>query len=105
MVKPETDNASREPLIHIEQLSVDFGLHEVLRDIDLSSATGETLAIIGESGCGKTVLLKTIIGLLATDPPERCCSTAKTGLHEQRALTESGPDLASCSSRRRRSTA
>jgi len=64
MVKPETDNAAREPLIHIEQLSVEFGRHEVLRDIDLAVARGQTLAIIGESGCGKTVLLKTIIGLL-----------------------------------------
>ena len=64
MVKPDHDTGSHEPLIRIEQLSVDFGRHEVLRDIDLSIARGETLAIIGESGCGKTVLLKTIIGLL-----------------------------------------
>ncbi len=41
-----------------------FGRHLVLRDITLSIPRGQTLAIIGESGCGKTVLLKTIIGLL-----------------------------------------
>ena len=43
---------------------MEFGRHEVLHDIDLVIARGQTLAIIGESGCGKTVLLKTIIGLL-----------------------------------------
>jgi phospholipid/cholesterol/gamma-HCH transport system ATP-binding protein len=61
---PSLDTISHEPLIRIEQLSVEFGRHEVLRDIDLAVARGQTLAIIGESGCGKTVLLKTILGLL-----------------------------------------
>ena len=36
----------------------------MLRDISLAIPRGQTLAIIGESGCGKTVLLKTIIGLV-----------------------------------------
>lgn len=52
------------PLIRIERLGVDFGRLRVLRDINLDLARGQTLAVIGESGCGKTVLLKTIIGLL-----------------------------------------
>ena len=43
---------------------MDFGRHAVLRDIDLASPAGRRWPIIGESGCGKTVLLKTIIGLL-----------------------------------------
>jgi phospholipid/cholesterol/gamma-HCH transport system ATP-binding protein len=51
-------------LLNVERLSVEFGRHRVLRDIDLSVARGDTVAIIGESGCGKTVLLKTLIGLL-----------------------------------------
>ena len=41
-----------------------FKSHEVLRDFTLNVPRGQTLAIIGESGCGKTVLLKIIIGLL-----------------------------------------
>src|SRR5277367_882924 len=64
MVANAENSASSEPLIRVEGLSVEFGRHEVLRGIDLSIRRGETVAIIGESGCGKTVLLKTLIGLL-----------------------------------------
>ncbi|NOY40618.1 MAG: ATP-binding cassette domain-containing protein [Planctomycetes bacterium] len=55
---------SAAPVIAIENLNVRFGQQHVLRDISLSVPQGQTLAIIGESGCGKTVLLKTIIGLI-----------------------------------------
>jgi len=58
-----TDSAGQE-LVRIERMGVDFGRQQVLRDIDLSVSRGQTVAIIGESGCGKTVLLKTVIGLL-----------------------------------------
>jgi phospholipid/cholesterol/gamma-HCH transport system ATP-binding protein len=51
-------------LVALERVSVQFGNHVVLRDIHLAVQRGETLVVIGESGCGKTVLLKLIISLL-----------------------------------------
>jgi phospholipid/cholesterol/gamma-HCH transport system ATP-binding protein len=45
-------------------MSVRFGTQEVLRDISLNIPAGQTLVVLGESGCGKTVLLKTLIGLV-----------------------------------------
>lgn len=51
------------PLLRIEGLHVRFGRQIVLRDVHLGIRRGETVAILGESGCGKTVLLKTIVGL------------------------------------------
>jgi phospholipid/cholesterol/gamma-HCH transport system ATP-binding protein len=52
------------PLVDVRQLDVTFGRQSVLRGITLRVPRGQTLAIIGESGCGKTVLLKTLIGLI-----------------------------------------
>ena len=53
-----------KPLIELERVSMQFGPQRVLRAIDLRIERGRTLVVIGESGCGKTVLLKLIIGLL-----------------------------------------
>lgn len=57
---PELDR----PLIEVRQLHVRFGRQQVLRDIELSIPRGQTLVVIGESGCGKTVLLKTLVNLV-----------------------------------------
>jgi phospholipid/cholesterol/gamma-HCH transport system ATP-binding protein len=54
----------QEALIELRDLRVDFSRQTVLRDLNLAIPRGQTLAIIGESGCGKTVLLKTMIGLV-----------------------------------------
>jgi phospholipid/cholesterol/gamma-HCH transport system ATP-binding protein len=53
-----------EPLIAFRQVSMQFGAHRVLHGIDLDILRGQTVAVIGESGCGKTVMLKLAIGLL-----------------------------------------
>lgn len=45
-------------------LSMAFGGDWILRDLDVDVRRGQTLAIIGESGCGKTVFMKTLVGLL-----------------------------------------
>ena len=52
-----------ETILTVENVSVRFANQCILHDISFSVRRGEMLAIIGESGCGKTVLLKTLIGL------------------------------------------
>jgi phospholipid/cholesterol/gamma-HCH transport system ATP-binding protein len=51
-------------LIEFRDVSIQFRRQRVLRRVNLTIRRGETLCVIGESGCGKTVLLKLIIGLL-----------------------------------------
>lgn len=58
-----TPDADR-PLVEVRGLDMRFGRQEVLRNINLEIPRGQTLAVIGESGCGKTVLLKTLASLL-----------------------------------------
>lgn len=50
-------------MIEIIDLHKSFGVHPVLQGLNLTIRDGETLVIIGRSGCGKSVLLKHIIGL------------------------------------------
>lgn len=54
-------------MIEITNLKKAFDDQPVLKGINLTIHDGETVAIIGESGCGKSVLLKHIIGLLIPD--------------------------------------
>jgi phospholipid/cholesterol/gamma-HCH transport system ATP-binding protein len=51
-------------LIETQQLNLVYGSQQILRDINLVIPRGQTLAIIGESGCGKTMLLKSIVNLI-----------------------------------------
>jgi phospholipid/cholesterol/gamma-HCH transport system ATP-binding protein len=54
-------------MIEVRHLQKDFGVQTVLAGIDLRIETGESVVIIGRSGCGKSVLLKHLIGLLQPD--------------------------------------
>jgi phospholipid/cholesterol/gamma-HCH transport system ATP-binding protein len=58
------NGAKRDSLIELRDMSMRFRQQAVLKDINLTIQRGETLCVIGESGCGKTVLLKLIVGLL-----------------------------------------
>lgn len=57
-------------MIEIVNLHKSFGANKVLRGINLVINEGESLAVIGRSGCGKSVLLKHIVGLLSPDEGE-----------------------------------
>lgn len=54
-------------MIEIVNLCKSFNGHPVLDNLNLNINTGETTVIIGRSGCGKSVLLKHIIGILKPD--------------------------------------
>jgi phospholipid/cholesterol/gamma-HCH transport system ATP-binding protein len=54
-------------MIEVRKLSKSFGGNQVLRDVDLSVDEGKTLVVLGRSGCGKSVVLKHLIGLLKPD--------------------------------------
>ena len=53
-----------EAVISLRQLNITFGTHTVLDNIDLDVYKGETLAVLGPSGTGKSTVLRSMIGLL-----------------------------------------
>jgi phospholipid/cholesterol/gamma-HCH transport system ATP-binding protein len=57
-------------MIAVHRLVKTIGTQEILRGVDLDVARGETLAIIGRSGGGKSVLLKHLIGLMRPNAGE-----------------------------------
>jgi phospholipid/cholesterol/gamma-HCH transport system ATP-binding protein len=58
---------SRASVVAVNNLQKAFGTHRVLNGITLSVNRGETLAVLGRSGTGKSVLLRLIIGLEKPD--------------------------------------
>src|SRR5580704_1791393 len=55
------------PVVAVEDVHKTFGSHRVLNGISLCVSRGETLAVLGRSGTGKSVLLRLIIGLVEPD--------------------------------------
>ena len=75
------------PLLEIRNLSTSFHIEEgdvqAVRNVDLTIHPGETLALVGESGCGKSVTALSIMRLIPTPP----------GKYESGSITFSGEDL------------
>ena len=74
-----------DPIISVDGLHKSFGEQRVLQGVSLTVSPGETVAVLGRSGTGKSVLLKTIIALM--DPDAGSVHVFGRNLH---ALDESG---------------
>jgi peptide/nickel transport system ATP-binding protein len=70
---------SQQPLLQVEDLRVEFRTHrgtaEVLNGVDFELSHGETLCVVGESGCGKSMTALALLQLIPT-PPGRISSGA-----------------------------
>ena len=56
-----------EPIIRLQNVHKTFNSHPVLRGVNLDVLPHKTTVIIGRSGCGKSVLLRHVVGLLKPD--------------------------------------
>ena len=74
-------------MIEVAHIEKSFGTQTVLRDISFSVGDGESVAIIGRSGTGKSVLIKHLVGLLHPDAGEvRIDGENLVGLRERELL-------------------
>jgi phospholipid/cholesterol/gamma-HCH transport system ATP-binding protein len=67
MKEAESEQDGRAPVVVVENVRKTFGIHNVLNGVNLSVNRGQTLAVLGRSGTGKSVLLRLIIGLETPD--------------------------------------
>ena len=85
----------RNNLLEVEHLSVHIpstaGTVQAVRDVSFAVAPGEVLALVGESGCGKSILCKSVMGLL----PKRASIVSGT-------IRADGRDITRCSEREMR---
>jgi phospholipid/cholesterol/gamma-HCH transport system ATP-binding protein len=61
---------ANEPIITIKNLRKSFGKNEVLKGINLTVKNGENLVVLGQSGSGKSVTIKCLVGLVEADKGE-----------------------------------
>ena len=63
----ETEQKSVKAIIEILDLEKSFGSNHVLKGFNMNLKKGENIVVLGKSGCGKSVLIKCIVGLLNYD--------------------------------------
>lgn len=71
-------------LLEINNLTVDYGAKRAIDNISMHVNQGEIISVVGESGCGKTTLIKVIAGLLPV--------TSGQVLMDGKVVTKAGPD-------------
>lgn len=59
------------PLLRLDKVSINFGSHQLLDEIDFQIHRGKKVGLLGRNGAGKTTLLRVLAGKIATDGGER----------------------------------
>lgn len=72
-------DSAAPPLLSVDSLSVSFGSKRVIDNLSFSISRGDNLAIIGPNGSGKTVLLRTLLGMLPHSGSIRWAPDVKLG--------------------------
>ena len=84
MAELNTSRPTRtEPLLRVEDLAVEFdtygGTVQAVRSVSFDIDAGKTLAIVGESGCGKSVSCQSLMGLIPCPPGKVVAGSAMLG--------------------------
>lgn len=81
-----SDSSAQQNLLEVENLEVEFdtygGVVKAVRGVNFAVDKGQTLAIVGESGCGKSVTVQSIMGLIPMPPGRITQGSAKLRGHE-----------------------
>ena len=72
---------SNPPLLEVEGLTVEFetygGVVKAVRGVDFTVEAGEVMAIVGESGCGKSVTVQSLMGIIPMPPGRITAGSAR----------------------------
>ncbi|MCZ6830307.1 MAG: ATP-binding cassette domain-containing protein, partial [Gammaproteobacteria bacterium] len=96
--------SDRQPVLSVDRLVVEFatygGTVQAVRGVSYEVFAGETLAIVGESGCGKSVTVQAVMGLVPMPPGRIVSGTARLlgqdliGLSQAQLNQVRGADMA-----------
>lgn len=82
------DSEGTGVVVEMEKVTKSFGSNRVLRGIDLVMRKGESIVVLGQSGTGKSVLIKCIVGLVDPDEGKLVIFGRNTAELKQKELSE-----------------
>src|SRR3989338_5168026 len=80
--------AAKQPVIQLNGVTLHYGGNDVVKNVDLEVASGETKVILGPSGVGKSTILKAILGILKPKRGEIFVHGKEISKLEERSLVQ-----------------
>ncbi|HEV2126648.1 MAG TPA: ATP-binding cassette domain-containing protein, partial [Chloroflexota bacterium] len=62
-IPPQSSAGRHAPVLRLQGVTVRYGVTLALNEVSLEVGAGERIALVGDSGCGKTTLLSVVSGL------------------------------------------